>query len=101
MQQINPADAQRIDDRDVYAPLRKPDEWPARRALAAGCDQQGRYVTRRVDTAGMGPAECCTEMGSDDEDACMPEGAGPFVWPLVSTIAIFAALLALHLWSQL
>ena len=31
MQQINPADAQRIDDRDVYAPLRKPEEWPARR----------------------------------------------------------------------
>lgn len=65
--------AQRIDQRGLYAPLREHrnavQTWPLLRGekpLPAGCDQQGRYATRRVDTAGMSPSECCTEIGADD-----------------------------------
>ncbi|MGL4649556.1 MAG: hypothetical protein ACRC1H_09120 [Caldilineaceae bacterium] len=110
MQQITDLDtAQRTDDRALYLPLREHrnavETWPLLRGekpLPAGCDQQGRYVTRRVDTAGMGPAECCTEMGADNEDADDRfAGAGAVVVPAVVAFALACAALVAFLGGKL
>ena len=114
MHQINPADAQRIDrrqdDRGIYVgllreggmtppasdtvwPLTDADMRELRKPLPAGCDQQGRYVTRRVDTGGMQPGEICTEIGAEDGSPRrqrVPEGGAISVGLVV--IAVCAAL---------
>lgn len=96
MQEITNLDAaQRIDDRGVYAPLRRDDEWPARRAegyfvwpLHRSCNgncNQGRMCD-------------CVPAVAEDEPASMGEGAGVFIWPLVTVAVMFAALLIVHFW---
>ena len=95
MHQINPADAQRVDARSLYAPLRKPDEWPARRATFASCSgrcSQGRRLC-------ITPEAC--RLADDDEDAGkhMP-GAGALVVPIVVGVALVAVLLAAHFWPR-
>lgn len=60
--------------------------------IPKGCDQQGRYPEA---------AECCTDVGADDDEASIGEGAGAIVWPLVSGLVVLAVFgpLALHLWA--
>ena len=103
--------AQRTDDRALFAPLREHrnavETWPLLRGeqpkpLPAGCDGQGRYATRRVDTAGMAPGECCTEMGADTDDADQRiPGAGAVVVPAVVAFALACAALVAFLGGKL
>ena len=84
MHQINPAEGQRVDQRNLYAPLRRADEWPARRACNQNCNQ-GRAC------------DCVPNV--DTDEATMGEGGGVFVWPAITALCLFAVLLAVHLWS--
>lgn len=84
MHEINPADAQRIDDRGLFAPLRRADEWPARRGGV--CNQncnQGRAC------------DCVPAVEIEDLEPrrqAIPEGGG-----IALAAAIAAALAALVL----
>ena len=79
--------------------------------IAYGVHQQGRLTPTRaqsihaefVDTVPTGPmplrpaAECCTEIGADDEEARMGAGAGVILIPLavlaiVAVVALYRAL---------
>ena len=65
--------------------------WPPRRAfIPAGCDQQGRHPEA---------AHAASEL-TDDDEAKRGEGAGVFIWPLLSTLFMFAVLLVIHLWAK-
>lgn len=97
------------EERALFAPLREHrnavETWPLLRnekPMPSGCDQQGRYVTRRVDTAGMAPGECCTEMGADTDDADdRYAGAGAVVVPAVVAFALACAALLAFLGGKL
>lgn len=78
------AAAQRVDDRPLYAPLRT---FPA----CSGNCKQGRAPC-------VTPDACLL---ADDEPASMGEGAGVLIWPLISTVAVFCALAAVHLASRM
>jgi hypothetical protein len=94
-------------DKPTYVlPLDDDDLKELRSKLPSGCDQQGRYATR-VDTGGMGPAECVTEVGADEPDALTLKSAAMIVagyllenrwirlgfWFVVGSASYFAAAL--------
>jgi hypothetical protein len=98
VQQITPESGQRIDDRNLYAPLRTAAEaqqqtlhrgvWPLHSACNRNC-VQGRMCD-------------CVPALNDDEDADQHEGMGAIAVPFVigvAALALFAVLAVVHLWS--
>lgn len=81
MHEINPADAQRIDDRPLYAPRRT---YPA----CQGCCGQGHKLCPTPEACHL----------SEDEAARMGEGSGVLIWPLLTVIGGFALLAAVYFW---
>lgn len=65
MHQIDPTAAQRVDRRALYAPLREHRDTILTVFGDTKTEFVDCYIIGRVDTGGMAPAECVTEIGSE------------------------------------